>query len=72
MKSLSAMVSSLVFLGLAAAPALAAPAASKPPSVRIAVDSAGTGFAVQVSAKDAKTAEEVLRRARLLQGQFAK
>lgn len=39
--------------------------------VRISVDSAGTGFAVHVSAKDAKTAEEVLRRARLLRGQIA-
>jgi hypothetical protein len=40
--------------------------------IRIAVDSAGTGFAVHVSAKDVKIAEEVLRRARLLQGQIAK
>ena len=146
MKSLTAMVSSLLVLGLAAAPVFAAPAASKPPSaqvqqacalkgftvtsvaprfeevqqgrattqrlagatvyvlaqpgltrewlrlslerhlismqssgamkdcpfgakdIRITVDSAGTGFAVHVSAKDAKTAEEVLRRARLLRG----
>jgi len=146
MKRLTAMVSSLLVLGLAAAPVLAAPAAPKPPSaqvkpacalkgftvtsvapqfedvrqgrvttqrlagatvyvlaqpgltrewlrlsverhlssmqsgspmkdcpfgakdIRIAVESAGTGFAVHVSAKDAKTAEEVLRRARLLQG----
>ena len=36
--------------------------------IQIAVDSAGTGFAIQVSAKDTKTAEEVLRRARLLRG----
>lgn len=36
--------------------------------LQIAVDSAGTGFAIHVSAKDAKTAEEVLRRARLLRG----
>jgi len=40
--------------------------------IQISVDSAGTGFAVHVSAKDLKTAEEVLRRARLLQGQIAK
>jgi hypothetical protein len=39
--------------------------------IRISVDSAGTGFAVHVSASDAKTAEEVLRRARLLQGHVA-
>lgn len=36
--------------------------------LKIAVDSAGTGFAIHVIAKDAKTAEEVLRRARLLRG----
>ena len=36
--------------------------------IQIAVDSAGTGFAVQLSAKDTKTAQEVLRRARLLRG----
>ena len=40
--------------------------------IQITVDSAGTGFAVHVSAKDAKTAEEVLRRARLLQGQMVR
>jgi hypothetical protein len=39
--------------------------------IRISVDSAGTGFAVHVSASDAKTAEEVLRRARLLKGHVA-
>jgi len=36
--------------------------------LQIAVDSAGTGFAIHVSAKNTKTAEEVLRRARLLRG----
>ena len=36
--------------------------------IQIAVDSAGTGFAIHVSAKDTKSAEEVLRRARLLRG----
>jgi len=36
--------------------------------IQVSVDSAGTGFAVQLSAKDTKTAEEVLRRARLLRG----
>lgn len=39
--------------------------------VSIAVDSAGTGFAVHVSAKDSKTAQEILRRAQLLKGHIS-
>jgi hypothetical protein len=36
--------------------------------VRIDVSSTGTGFAIQLTAKDPKSAEELLRRARLLRG----
>ena len=36
--------------------------------VRIGVGSAGAGSAIQLTAKDPKSAEEVLRRARLLRG----
>ena len=36
--------------------------------VRVGVGSAGAGFAIQLTAKDPKSAEEVLRRARLLRG----
>ncbi|MEI9939195.1 MAG: hypothetical protein WDO69_18395 [Pseudomonadota bacterium] len=36
--------------------------------VRVSVGSAGAGFAIQLTAKDAKSAEEVLRRAHLLRG----
>ncbi len=36
--------------------------------VSVRVDSAGTGFAVKLIARDASKAEEVLRRARLLAG----
>lgn len=36
--------------------------------VRVGVSSTGAGFAVQLTAKDPKSAEEVLRRARLLRG----
>jgi len=36
--------------------------------VRVGVGSAGAGFAIQLTAKDPKSAQEVLRRARLLRG----
>lgn len=36
--------------------------------VRVGVGSAGAGFAIQLTAKDPKLAEKVLRRARLLRG----